>query len=81
MALSQFEHPKIDRDASDLYQEFERFRRIARHRFKQRKQGPTESFDNFLKDLRLILMDCEYTDPDDMLVDAIIAGVREKRVQ
>ena len=144
--MSQFEHPKIDWDASDLYQEFERFRshvtfvfdgplsaiaakrqagwlgtwigeqgrevykmlawgegekedpakvldkfanyirprknkRIARHRFKQRKQGPTESFDNFLKDLRLILMDCEYTDPDDMLVDAIIAGVREKRVQ
>ncbi|XP_031436483.1 uncharacterized protein LOC105909398 [Clupea harengus] len=146
MALSQFEHPKIDWDASDLYQEFERFRshvtfvfdgplsdlvakrqagwlgtwigekgrevykalvwgegekedpakvldkfanyirprknkRIARHRFKQRKQGPTESFDKFLKDLRLILMNCEYTDPDDMLIDAIIAGVRDKRVK
>lgn len=26
-------------------------------------------------------MDCEYGDPDDMLIDAIIAGVREKRVQ
>ncbi|KAL0153751.1 hypothetical protein M9458_050972 [Cirrhinus mrigala] len=146
MASSQFEHPKIDWDAADLYQEFERFRshvmfvfdgplselaakqqagwlgtwlgeqgrevyktftwaegekedpskvldkfasyirprknkRIARHRFKQRKQGQTESFDNFLKDLRLILMDCEYPDPDDILIDAIIAGVREKRVQ
>ncbi|KAK0156522.1 Apoptosis-stimulating of p53 protein 1 [Merluccius polli] len=56
-------------------------KRIARHRFKQRKQGPTESFDNFLKDLRVILMDCEYADPDDMLIDSIIAGVREKRVQ
>lgn len=131
MALSQFEHPSIDWDASDLYQEFERFRshvtfildgplsdltakqqagwlgtwigkqgrevyktmiwtegekedpskvldkfanyirphknkRVARHRFKQRKQGSTESFDNFVKDLRLILMDCEYTDPDDV---------------
>ena len=143
MASSQFEHPKIDWDASDLYQEFSRFRshvtfvfegprsdlapkqqagwlgtwigeqgretlpwedgekqdpskvldkfanyirprknkRIARHRFKQRKQVPTESFDNFLQDVRLILMDCEYPQPDDMLIDAIISGVREKRVQ
>lgn len=56
-------------------------KRIARHRFKQRKQGATESFDNFLKDLRLLLIDCEYADADDMLIDAIIAGVREKRVQ
>ena len=142
----QFDHPKIDWDAADLYQEFQRFsshvsfvfagplaaleskqkagwigtwigeqgreiyktlawadgekedpvkvldkfaayirprknKRIARHRFKQRKQGATESFDHFLKDLRLLLLDCEYTDADDMLVDAIIAGVREKRVQ
>lgn len=112
--MPQFDHPKIDWDASDLYKEFERFRshtsfvfdgplsgitakqqagwlgtwvgeqgrevyktlawedgdkkdpvkvldkfanyirprknkRIGRHRFKQRKQGPTESFDNSLK--------------------------------
>lgn len=26
-------------------------------------------------------MDCEYTNPDDMLVDAIIIGAREKGVQ
>uniref|UniRef100_A0A3B1K366 Gypsy retrotransposon integrase-like protein 1 n=1 Tax=Astyanax mexicanus TaxID=7994 RepID=A0A3B1K366_ASTMX len=146
MSAPQFEHPKIDWDSADLYQEFERFRshvtfvfdgplseltakqragwlgtwigeqgreiyktlewgdgekedpfkvldkfssyirprknkRIARHRFKQRKQGASESFDHFVKDLRLLLMDCEYADPDDMLIDAIIAGVREKRVQ
>lgn len=146
MATSQFEHPKFDWEAADLYQEFDRFRshvtfvfdgplseltakqqagwlgtwiggqgreiyktlnwaegekedpekvldkfekyirprknkRIARHRFKQRKQDVSESFDNFVKDLRLLLMDCAYADPDDMLIDAIIAGVREKRVQ
>jgi len=34
-----------------------------------------------VKDLKLLLMDCEYADPDDMLIDAIIAGVKEKRVQ
>ena len=26
-------------------------------------------------------MDCEYADSDDMLIDAIIAGIREKRVK
>ena len=56
-------------------------KRIARHRFKQRKQGATESFDRFLKELRLLLMDCEYADSDDMLIDAMIAGVKEKQVQ
>lgn len=34
-----------------------------------------------MKDLRLLLMDCEYVDPDDMLIDAIIAGVQVKRIQ
>lgn len=34
----------------------------------------------FFKDLKIIIMDCEYTDPDDM-VDAIIARVGEKQVQ
>ena len=49
---------------------------------KQRKQGATESFDRFLKELWLLLMECEYADfYADMLIDAIIAGVKEKRVQ
>lgn len=56
-------------------------KRITRHCFKQRKQGATESYDHFLKDPKLMLMDCEYADADDMLIDAIIAVVREKRVQ
>ena len=146
MAFSQFKQPKIDWEAPDLYEDFERFRshvtfvfggplsdlvakqqagwlgtwigeqgrkiyktlawtdgekddpckvlgkfanyirprknkRIARHHFKLRKQGQSESFDHFVKDLRLILMDCEYADSDNMLIDAIIVGVREKRVQ
>ena len=34
-----------------------------------------------VKDLTLIIMDCEYTDPDDVLIDAlIIAGVRHAKV-
>lgn len=34
-----------------------------------------------MKGLKLLLKDCEYADVDDMFIDAIIAGVREKCVQ
>lgn len=34
-----------------------------------------------MKDLKLLLMDCQYADTDGMLIDAIIAGVRQARVQ
>lgn len=53
---------------------------IARHWFKQKKQGAMESFDYFVKELRLFLIDCEYTEPNNMLIDAVIVGVKEKRV-
>ncbi|KAJ8300747.1 hypothetical protein KUTeg_022266 [Tegillarca granosa] len=55
--------------------------RASRYRLFQRKQSDTETFDNFVKDLRLIVMDCGYTNPDDILVDVIIAGVRHSKVQ
>ena len=54
-------------------------KRISRHKLNLRKQSQGESFDNFVKDLRLILMDCEYTDPDDILIDSIIDGVQAKK--
>ena len=53
-------------------------KRIARHRLKQRKQVDGESFG---KDLRLILMDCSYHDPEDILIDCIINGTSENKVQ
>ncbi|XP_067653372.1 uncharacterized protein [Haliotis asinina] len=56
-------------------------KRITRHRLKQRKQTSEESFDNFVKDLRLMLLDCDYTDSDDMLIDCIISGAHEKKLQ
>ena len=34
-----------------------------------------------MKDLRLIFMDCEYTDPDDSLIDSIIDGVHAEKLQ
>ena len=42
-------------------------KRIARHRLKQR----------IVKDLRLILLDCSYHDPEDNLIDCRINGTSE----
>lgn len=46
----------------------------------QCKQKEGEFFDNFVKDLCLIFMDCEYVDIDDILIDVIIVGVVYKKV-
>ena len=48
---------------------------------KQRKQNESEPFDNFVKDLKLMIMDCEYTEPDDILIDSIIDGVWAAKLQ
>lgn len=68
-------------DKFEAYVRPRKNKRTARFKVKQRKQGESESFDNFVKDLRLIIMDCEYTDQEDVLIDCIIAGVRHMKVQ
>ena len=73
--------PRNLQDAPLAYVRPQKNKRIARHKLKLRKQSTGESFDNFVKDLRLILMDCEYTDPDDILIDSIIDGVHAKKLQ
>lgn len=44
-------------------------KRVARYRANMRKQTESESFDNFVKDLRILLMDCEYDNSDNILID------------
>ena len=39
-----------------------RNKRVARFRFHQRKQKDGESFDGLLKDLRLLALDCDFSD-------------------
>jgi hypothetical protein len=59
-------------DKFEAYVRPRKNKRAVRFRVKQRRQGKDETFDNFVEDLRLINMDCEYGDPDDDLIDAII---------
>ena len=55
-------------------------KRVARYKAQQGKQTDRESFDNFVKDLMVLLLDCEYDETDDILVDLIINGVRHQKV-
>ena len=56
-------------------------KRIARFKAHQRKQNEGETFDNFVKDLRLLLLDCDYDDSEDILVDLLVSGVKHQKVQ
>ena len=69
---------KTQQNSRQEYVRPRQVKRAARFKVKQRKQAESELFDNFVKDLRLIIMDCEYTDPDDVLIDVIIAGGTRK---
>ena len=55
---------------------------VESHKFNTRVQGPAESFDNFLADLRKLSANCDFGSLRDRLVrDRIVSGIREKRVQ
>lgn len=56
-------------------------KRIVRFRASQRKQSEGESFDNFVKDLRILLMDCDYDNSVDILIDLIINDVSHPKMQ
>ena len=69
-------HPEKVLQKFEQYVSPSKNKRVARFRFRNRKQKEGESFDSFLKDLRLLAMDCEFTDVDDLLIDAIIVGIQ-----
>lgn len=48
----------------DKFASYTRKTEKKKHCLKQKKQGKSKSFDYFVKDLRLLLMACEYTEPD-----------------
>ncbi|XP_062583203.1 uncharacterized protein LOC134244964 [Saccostrea cucullata] len=56
-------------------------KRMARFRLHQRTQKEAETFDNLVKDLKILAMDCDYADNNDVLIDLIISGVRHRKVQ
>ena len=51
-----------------------------RHKFWSRRQNEGEPFDKWLKEMRVIAKDCEFTE-EDMIPDKIVYGVFDKKVQ
>ena len=59
---------------------------LARYMFHQKVQQKGESFEQFLTDLKLLVEDCGYGDPDEMVRDRVVIGchstkTREKLIQ
>ena len=70
-----------------IFQKFEEYirprknKRISRHKLKNRRQVSGETFMSFVKDLKVILLDCDYDNTGDILVDCIIDGVADSKLQ
>ena len=52
-----------------------------RFKFWSRSQKEGESFDPWIKDLRIIAKDCEFAEEDNMIRDKIVFGVYDTKVQ
>ena len=59
---------------------------FARYKFRQKVQQEGEPFEQFLTDLKLLVKDCGYCDPNEMVRDRVVIGchstkTREKLIQ
>ena len=81
--------PAENETLEGVFNKYERFLAPTKNQirasweFQKRKQQPSERFDNFVTDLRILVRDCGYAEPNRMLRDAIVqntsyAEVREK---
>ena len=55
--------------------------RLARYKLRTLKQEAGESFDSFLKKVRILVNECKFTNPDEHIIDTLIFGSNNPRVQ
>ena len=55
--------------------------RLARYKLPTIKQEPSETVDSILKKVRILVKECKYTNPDEHIIDALIFGSVNPRVQ
>ena len=69
---------------------FEQFRKhtepqtntlFSRYIFQTRKQKEDEHFVGFATDLRILVKDCKYENPDEMVRDRIVAGIKSDKIR
>ena len=54
---------------------------FARYKFHQKVQQEGESFEQFLTDLKLLVKDCGYGDPDEMVRDRVVIGCHSTKTR
>ncbi|KAL6455152.1 hypothetical protein MHYP_G00364050 [Metynnis hypsauchen] len=54
---------------------------FARYKFHEKIQGNSESFDQFMTELRLLAKDCGYPNGDEMVRDRIVFGINSPRIR
>ena len=54
---------------------------FARYKFQSRTQSSTETFEKFVTDLKLLVKDCGYDKPDEMVRDRIVFGVNCHKIR
>ena len=73
--------------AETYYDEFELYVKprtnviYNRYKFQSRSQSESESFDQFVTDLKLLVKDCTYDKPDEMVRDRIVIGIRNTKIR
>jgi len=50
-----------------------------RHKFLTRKQGETESIDQFVQELRVLSNSCNYEQPQDMIRDTLVMNINNNK--
>ena len=55
--------------------------RLARYKLRTLRQEPGEAIDSFLKKIRVLIKECKYTNEDEQIIDALIFGSANPRVQ
>ena len=53
---------------------------MAALKFNERRQGDNESFDSFVKDLKILVRDCGYQEEERMVRDAIAFRCKNPKV-
>ena len=54
---------------------------FGRYIFQSRTQQQGETFETFVTDLRNLVKDCEYTNPNEMVRDKIVGGIRSSEIR
>ena len=55
--------------------------RLSGFKLRSLKQGPTETVDNFIKKVCLLVSECKFVESQAHIIDALIFGTNSERVQ